>query len=1232
MMSSDRTIPCGGFELIETVGSGGMGQVWKARHAGLEETVAVKVIARDYASDEGHRRRFRREVQAHAGLRHPGIASVFDYGRIDPTAADLSEGELAAGSPYLVMEFAEEGTLADGGIPRNWEELRSLLLQMLDALAYAHARNVVHRDLKPGNVLAFGRRRERTFKIADFGVAYSLTASRDEGAREFELTIGTPEFMAPEQFQGQWRDFGPWTDLYALGCMTYRMVCRRHPFEGETVTEVASGHLEEDLPPVEPVYAVPRDFVAWLRRMTARSPSLRFRRAADAARTLLEMPEVDGSSVPSLPDGAGDTVGIDPSTTLDVDTHEDGRPEVIEGTSKFPGSRDSQSMVPPTMPETGEKVVIPEDPDTVGAVPSSTERRPSEAGGRRRLEMSSIGPTVDPVLPGDWRPGDAAVRDAMRETGLGLFGLREVPFIDRDAARDRMWARFRQTVRGNGPSVIVIRGRSGTGKSRLAEWMARRAHEVGAVRLVRGNYRRQGAHREGLVEVVERMMTLWELDRREIHRRAHKKISQWYPSERTEEYLDREASAVTEFVEPGNGAETLGPTYHFDAVDEKYALVGRLLEYYARERPVVVWLDDVQWGDRAIDFARHVIENDRNRRLCLIMTVRSDELDEATGKSLESLHGLERTTDVELDALEERHHVELVRNLLPLEEELVGEVVDRTAGNPLFAVQLVGDWVDRALLERGDDGFELTEEAKEGLPEDIQQLWQTRVEQIVETVGGDEEAEVAEALEIAAAFGEQVDENEWSKACEIAGVAPVEALPDALVDRGLARREPNGWRFVHGMLVESLEGESARRDRFEAHHLACAEAIEALYPGRAEDVLSRRAEHLLAAEAWEEALEPLLEAARDAENSGRLRRCRELLEKRARALDELGVDAEGRRRVENWLGEARVKMLNGREEEAGKLGRRARDVASRRDWPDLLGRALEYLALETKIEGQLEESLQFAERAQACFDRSDNRKGWADCEMTRAHVFQCWSRYAKARAALERASRCFQDIDDEHAAMRAVSRRNYCLIYEQRFDQARRSAHDLLDHAEEHGNAKVEAHGWNQLGEIARFEGRWERARDCYESAYHVWNRTGSADRNVVWMNIAFVEMAAGKYVAASEKFAELEQIFEEGGWGRMLPNVYLGMLACAAGRGEWHVWDAVFERVVESFDEVDNRERDHGWLVDVAAELTEEQCDGDRSRDILEFAADLWRDLGEHARVRDIEQHLDDLGSRGRQ
>ncbi|MCW2808585.1 MAG: pknA [Marmoricola sp.] len=216
----------------ERIASGGMGEVWRARDTVLGREVAVKVLKREFADDATFRARFAAEARHAAGLHHPGIASVFDYGI-------LQEGN----APYLVMELVDGKPLSEllaQGQPFDAEQARLLALQVAEALAAAHEAGVVHRDVKPANLLVTPDGR---VKITDFGIA------RATGSVAFTQTgqiVGTPQYLSPEQARGESATEA--SDVYALGVVLFECLSGRRPFVGDTPIATALAQIHQPVP------------------------------------------------------------------------------------------------------------------------------------------------------------------------------------------------------------------------------------------------------------------------------------------------------------------------------------------------------------------------------------------------------------------------------------------------------------------------------------------------------------------------------------------------------------------------------------------------------------------------------------------------------------------------------------------------------------------------------------------------------------------------------------------------------------------------------------------------------------------------------------------------------------------------------------------------------------------------------------------------------------------------
>src|SRR6187401_1401162 len=241
----------GRYRLDAQVGTGGMSTVYRAFDSTLERRVAIKLMHRDIAADSDQLERFRREARAVAQLSHPHIVGVIDAGEDE-------------NRPYIVFEYVEGETLKDrirrlGRLPVD--ESLAYAIEIARALGSAHAHDIVHRDVKPQNVLVD---EEGSAKVTDFGIARSLD---EEGLTADGRVLGTTDYVSPEQALGH--DVNGQSDIYSLGVVLYEMLSGDVPFHGENQIAVAMKHVREDLPDIQALRPeVSAGLAAILDRMT----------------------------------------------------------------------------------------------------------------------------------------------------------------------------------------------------------------------------------------------------------------------------------------------------------------------------------------------------------------------------------------------------------------------------------------------------------------------------------------------------------------------------------------------------------------------------------------------------------------------------------------------------------------------------------------------------------------------------------------------------------------------------------------------------------------------------------------------------------------------------------------------------------------------------------------------------------------------------------------------------
>ena len=273
-MISPGTMLGGRYRLEERIASGGMGDVWRCVDDVLGRTVAVKILLPSLLEEAGFTERFRVEARTMATINHPGVVDIYDYGS-DPTAG-----------AYLVMEYVEGDALSRtlSRVGRlTPARTMALVAQAADALHAAHEKGVVHRDVKPGNLLV---RPNGTLVLTDFGIARSAGAAQLTAAGS---VLGTASYISPEQAMGE--QATRLSDIYALGVVAYQCLAGRRPFEGENPLEIAMRHVREAPPPLPP--DIPPPVRAIVERAMAKDPAARWPTAsafaAIARRTAAEL-------------------------------------------------------------------------------------------------------------------------------------------------------------------------------------------------------------------------------------------------------------------------------------------------------------------------------------------------------------------------------------------------------------------------------------------------------------------------------------------------------------------------------------------------------------------------------------------------------------------------------------------------------------------------------------------------------------------------------------------------------------------------------------------------------------------------------------------------------------------------------------------------------------------------------------------------------------------------------
>ncbi len=1049
-----------------------MGEVWRAHHATRRDAVAIKVLdparrptARAIAS-------IHREVRAIASLDHPGIIRIHDYGEL-PHAIDAEDIHWNHGAPFFVMEYADGGALHQISHTLSWPEMRKLLLAILEALAHAHSRGVIHRDLKPSNILLRqGSVAIDDLMISDFGLAYALGQEEHElqaSKRSRAFLVGTPAYMAPEQIQHALRDLGPWTDLYALGCMAWQLVHGQPPFGlHDSDDQIMRRHLHDSLPAWAPKLRVPDGLHAWMRSLLAKNPYDRFAFASEAARAL------------TLLDHLGE---------------------------QLPGLSEHERSIP--MPE----------------------------------------------------------RTHFRDAGLGLYELRPVPLVARHKERATLWRTFEEMVASQTPYLVILRGEAGVGKSRLAEWMVERSHERGAALSLSAFHEPNPQATEVLRRMLDKELRVAQLPRRDVEKHIRTYLERWPLLDDTHETLGQDVHILTQVtISPSRQRALSTPP----SWQERKATWLRLIRRLTMRKALILWIDDAQWASDLLSLAQAIMEQGERLQLpvYIVATLREEALDGQgiQARQLEQLvaQARDRVRHISLPALEPLEHERLIRELLPLSSTLTDRVAQRTQGNPLFTIQLIGDWVQRGMLHVGPHGLELDELERPGLPEDIHELWRSRIEQVTHASSG----RVLRALQAAAVLGRDIMPDEWQHMCTLEGLEIPPDLLDQMVLHRLAITTDAGWCFYHEMLRESLLSMARESGCLRTLHSTAAQMLRERYDLAIPRIAERLAYHDIEAGNHAEALPLLMTSLHHFRVVGELYRAHHVVRHWERAVEQLRLPHGDMMYVEGLLAIVQLHITQGELGEAEtqlELTRRhahmSDELAPRVEVELVRARLLRKRGENTLALEAIEQGMSWLAEA----EHSPELRGERDTDevlatlrargtMAHGEILASLGHYQEAREHLVEAIAQIKHMDCREELGRGLLALSEVLSHQNQDALSKELLDEAIGQFTRQNNQVALAYCSNFQGDLARRNHQEERAREHYMKARALLVALGSNDAVFPALNLILLALKQAKNEEVMRYVPGVRQAFIEQG-----REAYTGMVDLA--EASWAITHGHMER-----------------------------------------------------------------------
>jgi serine/threonine protein kinase/tetratricopeptide (TPR) repeat protein len=669
MTAENDCIPAGTiladrYQVRRELGRGGMGVVYLCRDLVTDERVALKLLSQPGALVKPEEAWwFHEEARALAGLSHPVLVRARDF------------GTTREGLPYLAMDAVPGRSLhewiyfsqTDGPLP--WPIIWLTVDSVLGALAHAHARAVIHGDLKPSNVLLEipDDGSEPEVHVLDLGLAWLMQDRVDhrlDGSTAAEPTVrwgaGTPGWMAPEQIRFATPHIGPSTDLYALGCILYALLTTREPYTG-TNEELLEQHRNAPIPEVTPLpEGTPPEVATFVKRLLAKRPWQRYEFAGDARRLWRAWkPRPDAATATPLP-----------------------------------------RVVPTGQPVAPRREEITRPDALLTEVPSA----PSIATGLLGL-----------------RPSPFVARQAER-TRL----LTHVADVIEACAPGTGPA----TVAPPRHRFVLVSGEAGVGKSRLADWLCEEVHERALMVPLRARYRKIAAPLDGMLGAITQHYRIERAERDVVERVL---MNHWGVHAGDDEGTTWIAATTEWLCQETGDPGKVGPSgkrFALDRPELRWLVIRRVLDHIGRDKPLLLWLDDLHHAaPTTFEGLARLHAEAPDLGLVVVATVRSEavEADPLAATRLDNLvrdWGGERMRLAPLDGPEAHS---LLRETLPLDDDAIVEAAARSKGNPLFALQILHAWAMTGGLELRGGRYFVPSASLAAKPKTTSELWEERL-------------------------------------------------------------------------------------------------------------------------------------------------------------------------------------------------------------------------------------------------------------------------------------------------------------------------------------------------------------------------------------------------------------------------------------------------------------------------------------------------------------------------
>ena len=785
--------------------------------------------------------------------------------------------------------------------------------------------------------------------------------------------------------------------------------------------------------------------------------------------------------------------------------------------------------------------------------------------------------------------------------------------VGRDQVCRELWDLLGQVQKSRQVRLVLLQGPSGVGKTAVADWLCRRAHETGVATVLRGEYGPSRSRQAGLAAMIMDYLDVRGLEGDQLQWRTLAGLS---------------TMGIDSVYEQRGIVDLIVRCRRRSLRSDgslRDALVHRFLEACSDppggpRRPVVVCLEDVQLGLESIGFARSLLDRSGELPVLVLLTARQAEgEDQAELRALMDSAGT-RGMLVALSELPVEDQVRLVRDRLGVPEELAKRLAFRTHGNPLHAVQLVEAWLERGLARKDADGrLEMLSDRRLELPDAMDAVWLDRLSVTIPSRISSDWL----SMEIAAVLGRSVDIAEWREVCGKWGVRPSEDLIAVLADRGLVDLDgAAAFRFAYVSLQRSLEKLARREGRLEAHHRACASAL-----AESATDAERLGLHHLGSGDVEFALEPLIQAAEERIQLGDFEHAEWLIEIWESTLAQQHSFLDDNRRTIGWTLLANVRRGQGRCADAIEIARRAEQRARWCNDSMLLGRALLELGLAAREIGDLGLALTCLTQAEALFEGVEDDRLLARARLVSAGVLGDLGAYDDATTRYNHCRAFCQRHDDGIGMAESIRGLGDLAVLRGDLELATVLLNQARREFEALGHPWGAASCYNSLGNLSRAYGDLDEAVRSYRSCTRICRSSGSALGAHALMNRGLVLTLQGRFDDAATALREALKSFELIDARGPLGACHLYMLPSMVRAADWEGFDTHYGLGVALLMETEHISADVAFVAWTSGDLALAKGQDERAHQVLELALRQYRMLGSMEEIDDVRSRIESLG-----